>query len=194
MLLQRFTKLQLLALVLILAGCGSSGPKPDAGSASTAVAGSGDQREIPSQAQTMFEQATAVMAAGDYLEAELRFKEFLLQYPGFPGAHVNLAIIHASCEKAANDAINVASMNPAPNTFKHLRILVLMSVSPPRLPCADLPLRDASDPQSISQPACRRRQAPGNTQNAAVRHQGAANTARSIHQGCSVPRRNRDLM
>ncbi len=99
MLLQRFTRLQLLAVVLVLAGCGSSGSKPDESSSPAVVpgeAGSAELREVPAQAQTMFEQATAVMAAGDYLDAELRFKEFLLLYPGYPGAHVNLAIIHAT--------------------------------------------------------------------------------------------------
>jgi tetratricopeptide (TPR) repeat protein len=99
MLLQRFTRLQLLAVVLVLAGCGSSGSKPDESSSHAVVpgeAGSAELREVPAQAQTMFEQATAVMAAGDYLDAELRFKEFLLLYPGYPGAHVNLAIIHAT--------------------------------------------------------------------------------------------------
>jgi tetratricopeptide (TPR) repeat protein len=49
----------------------------------------------------MFEQAVAVMASGDYLDAELRFKEFLLHYPAYPGAHVNLAIIHANNGDAA---------------------------------------------------------------------------------------------
>lgn len=58
-------------------------------------------REIPPKAQTMFEQAVSVMASGDYLEAEFRFEEFVLQYPGYPGAHVNLAIIHA---QNGNDA------------------------------------------------------------------------------------------
>jgi tetratricopeptide (TPR) repeat protein len=99
MLLQRFTRLQLLAVVLVLTGCGSSGSKPDESSARAVVpgeAGSAELREVPAQAQTMFEQAAAVMAAGDYLDAELRFKEFLLLYPGYPGAHVNLAIIHAT--------------------------------------------------------------------------------------------------
>jgi tetratricopeptide (TPR) repeat protein len=98
MLLQRFTRLPLLALVLVLAACGSSGPKPETGNRNAAVGGEtgADIRDVPPQAQTMFEQAAAVMAAGDYLDAELRFKEFLLQYPGYPGAHVNLAIIHAN--------------------------------------------------------------------------------------------------
>jgi len=46
-------------------------------------------------ALTLYEQATAIMAAGDFDEAELRFKAFLVQYPEYPGAHVNLAIIEA---------------------------------------------------------------------------------------------------
>ena len=46
------------------------------------------------EAQTLYEQAVAVMAAGDLLDAELRFKVFLQRYPGYPGAWVNLAIIH----------------------------------------------------------------------------------------------------
>ena len=50
------------------------------------------------------------MAGGDYLDAELRFKEFLLQYPEYPGAHVNLAIIHAN---NANDAAAQASIDAA---------------------------------------------------------------------------------
>ena len=58
----------------------------------------------------MFEQATAVMASGDYLDAELRFKEFLLRYPDFPGAHTNLAIIHAN---NGNDAAAQASIDAA---------------------------------------------------------------------------------
>lgn len=46
------------------------------------------------EAQTLYEQAVAVMAAGDLLDAELRFKVFLRQYPGYPGPWVNLAILH----------------------------------------------------------------------------------------------------
>jgi tetratricopeptide (TPR) repeat protein len=50
------------------------------------------------------------MAGGDLLDAELRFKEFLLQYPGVSAAWVNLAIIHVSNgnEDAAQDAIDQA--------------------------------------------------------------------------------------
>ena len=64
----------------------------------------------------MFEQATAVMASGDFLDAELRFKEFLLRFPDYPGAHVNLAIIHINNDNdaAAQASVDAAlSLNPA---------------------------------------------------------------------------------
>ncbi len=108
MLLQRFTKsgisrLAMMLAMLILAGCGGSGPvRQDSGSqqpspSSQPTAGPAvDRQEIPAAVMTLFEQATAVMAGGDFVDAELRFKEFLLQYPQYPGAHVNLAIIHGS--------------------------------------------------------------------------------------------------
>ena len=63
----------------------------------------------------MYEQAVAIMAAGDYIDAELRFHEFLLQYPGYPGAHVNLAIIHSNNENddaALNEIEAALAINP----------------------------------------------------------------------------------
>ena len=116
--LQRYIDISIRLMVptaiLIVAGCASSGPKPVPGSEakSRPVAGSAQEAapEIPAQARTMFEQAAAVMASGDFLDAELRLKEFLLRYPNFPGAHVNLAIIHSQNgnEAAAQAAINSA--------------------------------------------------------------------------------------
>ncbi len=50
------------------------------------------------------------MAAGDMVDAELRFKEFLLLYPDYPGAYVNLAIIHANND---NDAATRAAIDAA---------------------------------------------------------------------------------
>jgi len=101
-------RLILSGLALVVAGCASTGTTsstPERG-APAAVAGA----EIPPQTQTMYEQAVAVMASGDFLDAELRFKEFLLQFPGYPGAHVNLAIIHVNNEddEAARAAIDAA--------------------------------------------------------------------------------------
>ena len=105
------------AAILVVAGCASSGPKPEAARDSARpVAEEQLLPEITPQAQTMFEQAVAVMATGDYLDAELRFKEFLLRYPAYPGAHVNLAIIHSrnGNDAAAQAAIDAAlALNPS---------------------------------------------------------------------------------
>ncbi len=117
MLLQRFidnsrTVVSVL-VVLALAGCAGGGaakaPRSEAKTAE-AVAGDSVTPEIPAQALTLYEQAAASMASGDFVDAELRFKEFLLQYPQYPGAHVNLAIIHANNEnnEAARSALDAA--------------------------------------------------------------------------------------
>jgi len=113
MLLRTCTRLVPLAFVL-LAGCAGSGG-PRSGSQQADMDGAATEAdaalaEIPVQALTMFEQAAAEMAAGDFLEAELRFQEFLLRYPGYPGAHVNLAIIHSKngSDEAARAAVDAA--------------------------------------------------------------------------------------
>lgn len=98
--LPRFTRGNVVSVALALmtlAGCASQPAERPA----TAAARSGAvdrlaAREVSPQAQTLFEQAVAVMAAGDQLEAQFRFEEFILQHPDYPGAYVNLAIIHAN--------------------------------------------------------------------------------------------------
>jgi Flp pilus assembly protein TadD len=72
-------------------------------------------RDVPPHVLTMFEQATAAMAAGDFVDAELRFQEFVLQYPDYPGAWVNLAIIRtqAGNDEGAREALDAAlALNP----------------------------------------------------------------------------------
>jgi tetratricopeptide (TPR) repeat protein len=103
-----------LAAVSMLAACGGSPSKPDSAPqpqeiAEAAVAAP-SYADVPPAAMTLFEQATAVMAGGDYLDAELRFKDFLLRFPDYPGAHTNLAIIHAENgnDTAAQAAIDAA--------------------------------------------------------------------------------------
>ena len=122
MLLQRFiennrTAVFVLAM-LALAGCAGGGvskSKAPVAEVQGGEAGDGVNPEIPAQALTLYEQAAASMAGGDFVYAELRFKEFLLQYPGYPGPHVNLAIIHANNENnaAAMSALDAAlALNP----------------------------------------------------------------------------------
>ncbi|MDH3265850.1 MAG: tetratricopeptide repeat protein [Gammaproteobacteria bacterium] len=116
-------RLLIAATILIVAGCASSGSRPDAATdRGRAGAVAGMQQvvaEIPPQALTMFEQAVSIMASGDFVDAELRFKEFLLQYPGYPGAHVNLAIIHsqngndAAAQAAIDAALALNAVHPA---------------------------------------------------------------------------------
>lgn len=56
---------------------------------------------VPPQALTMFKQAAALMAGGDFDAAERHLQAFLLRYPGYPAAHVNLAILYS---EAGDDA------------------------------------------------------------------------------------------
>jgi tetratricopeptide (TPR) repeat protein len=113
------TRLTMLAAMLLLSACGGGGATPDAEPRQETVGDGGPafaRPEVPPLALTMFEQATAVMASGDFLDAELRFKEFLLRYPDYPGAYVNLAIIHINNDNdaAAQAAIDAAlALNPA---------------------------------------------------------------------------------
>jgi len=102
-------------VALIVAGC-ASGPAPleDAGVDGTNPAAV----EITAEAQSLFDQAVAAMQGGDTLDAELRFQEFLLQYPGYPGAYVNLAIILAergdylAAEASLGEALAIDPAHP----------------------------------------------------------------------------------
>jgi tetratricopeptide (TPR) repeat protein len=114
MLLQRFIEsgryCALLLALLVLGGCAVGGP----GTAPAPVERSA-ATQAGAMALTLYEQATATMAAGELDEAELRFKEFLLQYPEYPGAHVNLAIIEAMRhnDEAARVSLDAAlALNP----------------------------------------------------------------------------------
>lgn len=109
--------------LLVLAGC-ASGPQPSAGTAGNNVQTGPDGQpvlpvDVPPRAMTLYEQAVSSMAAGDTIDAELRFQEFLLQYPGYAGAHVNLAIIFSergdlqAAENSLTDALILSPEHPA---------------------------------------------------------------------------------
>jgi tetratricopeptide (TPR) repeat protein len=108
-------RLLLPAIVLVAAGCASSGSGERPDRPAEAVTGQVAMPDAPPEVRTLFEQAVAVMSAGDFLDAELRFQEFLLRYPDYPGAHVNLAIIHSQNgnDEAAQAEIDAAlALNP----------------------------------------------------------------------------------
>lgn len=113
---------QLILCLMVLSGC-ASGPQPgktdDSPVQISRQAKEQRLRDVPGRALTLFEQAAAIMAAGDTIDAELRFKEFVLQYPGYPGAHVNLAILSAAsgddqaAEGHITDALIIDPEHPA---------------------------------------------------------------------------------
>ena len=133
MLLQRCTNASRFAggliVLLVLTACAGSGTvKVPRGENSTQTGDGETASAIPPATATLFEQAAAAMASGDYVDAELRFKEFLLQYPEYPGAYVNLAIIHSNNENtdAAKTAIDSAlTLDPAhPAALNQLGMLL----------------------------------------------------------------------
>ena len=100
--------LLLLAVCAALSGCAST--SPPAGAAADPA------RPVPADVRTTYEQAVAVMAAGDLTEAELRFDAFLIEHPGYPGAHVNLAIVQAEQgDDAAAEASILAALELDPS-------------------------------------------------------------------------------
>ena len=117
MLLRRFIErsggLVVVIGLVMLTGCAADGTERRVAAASPANSAAGGPVVTPSTPPAvlaLYEQAAAVMAAGDYQEAELRFKEFVLQHPEYPGAHVNLSIIHmhANDDAAAMSALGAA--------------------------------------------------------------------------------------
>ena len=105
-----------LLATLLMAGCATPGFLEDIIEPQATPGGvPPGTRDVPPNVLTLFEQATAAMAAGDDVDAELRFQEFVLQYPGYPGAWVNLAIIRANNgdDAGAREALNAAlALNP----------------------------------------------------------------------------------
>lgn len=91
-----------LLVLMVFAGCASTSHPTGAAVDSS--------RAIPPRVRTSYEQAVAIMAAGDLTEAELRFDAFLLEHPGYPGAYVNLAIMHS---EQGDDAAAEASIRKA---------------------------------------------------------------------------------
>ena len=63
-------------VVLAATGCASSGPEqPDRAARSQPVQDVQADPEVPAEAQTMYEQAVAVMASGDFLDDPESFRQ-----------------------------------------------------------------------------------------------------------------------
>jgi tetratricopeptide (TPR) repeat protein len=73
-------------------------------------------------AQADFAAAVAAMTNDDMVEAELRLEQFVLEYPHFPGAYVNLAILyerdgrHDEARAALDEAL---ALDPAHASANH---------------------------------------------------------------------------
>jgi tetratricopeptide (TPR) repeat protein len=114
----RATRLACAALgAMLLVACASGPAVTDADAPGGPAAASNE--DVPPKVQTLYEQAVSAMAGGDPLEAELRFRAFLLQNPGYPGAHVNLAILmatkgdDAAAAQHIRDALRLDPEHPA---------------------------------------------------------------------------------
>lgn len=82
-----------LGVAVLCHGCGTSGsvrPADDAAVDAETVL----EVIVSPATQAAYDRALESMDAGDVVEAELRLEQFVLEYPDFPGAYVNLAIIY----------------------------------------------------------------------------------------------------
>jgi tetratricopeptide (TPR) repeat protein len=55
--------------------------------------------EVPENAQRSYQRALTAMASGNWTEAELELEQLLLEYGGFAGPYVNLAIVQMQAER-----------------------------------------------------------------------------------------------
>jgi tetratricopeptide (TPR) repeat protein len=85
----------LLGVAVLCAACGSPGPvRPDDAEAV------GELGPVVSPlAQVAYDDAIDLLGRGDLVEAELALEQFVLEYPQFPGAYVNLAIVYERDER-----------------------------------------------------------------------------------------------
>lgn len=77
--------------------------------------------EVPERAMAGFTRAVNAMSAADWIEAELEFKQLILEYPSFPGPYINLSIIYRrdgrvdDAEAALRQALAIAPGHPIAN-------------------------------------------------------------------------------
>ncbi len=92
------TRLVILAAVLLGAGCAGAperGPDPAAATATVPT-------EVEPAVLERYEQAVALLEAGDLEGAESLLQRFVADHPGYPGAHTNLAIVYRQTNREAD--------------------------------------------------------------------------------------------
>lgn len=119
----------LIAVGLLCHGCGAPGTvRPD----ENALAIEAEEGElglfVSPAAQSAYDEALEALDRSDIVEAELRLEQFILEYPHFPGAYVNLAIVyeHDDRHDEALAALDQAlAINPAHATANNQLGIVL---------------------------------------------------------------------
>jgi len=102
-------------IAMLCHGCGTSGSVRPADE-SAAEAEMVLEIIVSPATRAAYERALEAMDGDDSAEAELRFKQFILEYPDFPGAYVNLAIVYerdGRYEDAHNALDRALALEPA---------------------------------------------------------------------------------
>ena len=123
----------MLALTLLLAGCGSAptdggGKRGKGAPEETAVP---VQAALPPEAVQQFDRAVTMMSSGDLAAAEQAFRQLATAYPSYSGPLLNLGILQAKAgkldeaEKTIRDAIarkgdNAAAFNQLGIVYRKL--------------------------------------------------------------------------
>jgi Tfp pilus assembly protein PilF len=89
-----------LGIALLCHGCSTSGPvRTDESGLAEQPAGEGLEFLVSPVAQAAYEDVLKAMNGADEVEAELQLKQFVLEYPEFPGAYVTLAILYERTDR-----------------------------------------------------------------------------------------------
>lgn len=112
----RVRLIALAAVTAVLAGCGTSAPRPEgarnsevapaatrAGSTPSALDGAlaaAPPVEVPARAATLHARALAAMETGDWLTARIELEQLIAEFPAYPGPYVNLAIVFRQEDRA----------------------------------------------------------------------------------------------
>ncbi len=79
------------ALLVTLAACHASAPKPPTATPAAA--------EVPAAAQTLFDSAVAAQREQHWDQAEQQLKQLVEKYPQLSGPHLNLALLYAQTQR-----------------------------------------------------------------------------------------------